>query len=174
MKKTFRRLTIMVFVTIFVGIAGQVSAFANKIVELPDGSKIPVPTSCAVCGMKIQDETDIHGALVFSSGKVVPFDSISELFRYSLSPDTFGFKPADLKKAFVVDHDSKKFVEAKDAVYVIGSDSQGMMGPEMHAFSNKSSAEKFVADAKDKKILVFSQVSLQDVGSKKKTLKMKH
>lgn len=174
MKKTFQRLAIVIFVTIFVGTVGLISAFADKAVELPDGSKIAIPTNCAICGMKIQDEADLHGALVFSDGKIVPFDSISELFRYLLSPETFGFTPKDLKKTFVLDHDSKKFIEAKDAVYVLGPDMAQMMGPQMEAFSNKEDAEKFIAGAKDKKVLAFSQVSLQDVASKKKMLKMKH
>ncbi len=49
-----------------------------------------------------------------------------------------------------------------------------MMGPEMSAFSKKEEAEKFASGAVDKKVLAFSEVSLQDVGPKKKVLKLKH
>ena len=173
MQNAFRKF-VLVTGMLLVMLSGPVYSNATQIIELPDGSKIQLPVSCPVCEMKIEANTGVLGALVFANGKVVAFDNISELFRYLLSPDTFGFTPKDLKKAFVLDHDSKKFIEAKDAAYVLGPDMAQMMGPQMEAFSNKTDAEKFIAGAKDEKVLAFSQVSLQDVGSKKKMLKMKH
>ncbi|MGC8657439.1 MAG: nitrous oxide reductase accessory protein NosL [Desulfomonilaceae bacterium] len=174
MKKLFNKLNVLALTLIFVGTFGASWAFAEKAVELPDGSKIPLPATCAICGMKSQDEAGIHGALVFSSGKVIPFDTTSELFKYWLSPETFGFKASDVKKAFVIDHESGKFVDAQKEVYVMGSKVHAVMGPEMYAFSNKAAAEKFIGDSKDKKLLAFSEVSLKDVTTKKKMLKMKH
>ncbi len=173
MQKTCRKFVLVIGVLV-VMLSAPVYSKATQNVELPDGSKIQLPVSCPVCEMRIEASTGVLGALVFANGKVVPFDNISELFRYLLSPDTFGFTPKDLKKAFVLDHDSKKFIEAKDGVYVLGPEMAQMMGREMEAFSNKAAAEKFMAGAKDKKVLAFPQVSLQDVGPKKKTLKMKH
>lgn len=173
MQKTCRRFVLVIGVLV-VMLSAPVYSNATQNVELPDGSKIQLPFSCPICEMKVEANKGVLGALVFANGKVVAFDNISELFRYLLSPDTFGFTPKDLKKAFVLDHDSKKFIEAKDAVYVIGPEMAHMMGREMEAFSNKAAAEKFIGGNNDKKILAFSEVSLKDVAPKKKMLKMKH
>ncbi|MCL5122910.1 MAG: nitrous oxide reductase accessory protein NosL [Deltaproteobacteria bacterium] len=173
MQKTCRRFVLVIGVLV-VMLSAPVYSNATQNVELPDGSKIQLPFSCPICEMKVEANIGVLGALVFANGKVVAFDNISELFRYLLSPDTFGFTPKDLKKAFVLDHDSKKFIEAKDAVYVIGPEMAHMMGREMEAFSNKAAAEKFIGGNNDKKILAFSEVSLKDVAPKKKMLKMKH
>ncbi|MFH0958834.1 MAG: nitrous oxide reductase accessory protein NosL [Pseudomonadota bacterium] len=146
---------------------------AAQDVALPDGSKVQLPVTCPVCEMKIESDSAVLGALVFADGKVVLFDNISEFFRYLLSPQTFGFDTNNIKKSFVVDHESKKFIDPKASFYVIGPETVPMMGPEMNAFSKKEEAEKF-AGAADKKVLAFSEVSLQDVGPKKKVLKLKH
>jgi len=154
------------------GTAGY--TYTAQSVETPDGSKIELPATCPVCEMKIASDSDLRAAIVFADGKVVPFDKISDFFRYLLAPDTFGFDPKNIKKTFVLEHESKKLIEPKDAVFVLGAETAPMMGPEMEAFLKKEDAEKFVSDAKDKKVLAFSQVSLQDVAPKKKMMKMKH
>jgi len=146
---------------------------AAQEVALPDGSKVQLPVICPVCEMKIESDSAVLGALVFADGKVVLFDNISEFFRYLLSPQTFGFDTNNIKKSFVVDHESKKFIDPKDSFYVIGPETVPMMGPEMNAFSKKAEAEKFASGAADKKVLAFSEVSLQDVGPRKKVLRLK-
>lgn len=169
---TLRSVSMIGFLFLMVGAASY--AYAAQSLETPDGSKIELPATCPVCEMKMASNSDVDAVIVFTDEKVVPFDKISDFFRYLLSPDTFGFDPKKVEKTFVLEHDSKKFIEPKDAVFVLGPETVPMMGPEMEAFSNKSDAEKFVSGAKDKKILAFSQVSLQDVGPKKKMMKMKH
>ena len=146
---------------------------ASQEIALPDGSRVQLPVICPVCEMKIESDSAVLGALVFADGKVVLFDNISEFFRYLLSPQTFGFDTNNIKKSFVVDHESKKFIDPKDSFYVIGPETVPMMGPEMNAFSKKEEAEKFASGAADKKVLAFSEVSLQDVGPRKKVLRLK-
>jgi len=167
-----RSVSVIGFLFLLVGT--EACSFAAQSVQTPDGSKIELPATCPVCEMKIASESDLNAAIVFADGKVVPFDKISDFFRYLLAPDTFGLEPKNIKKTFVLDHGSKKLIEPKDAVFVLGVETVPMMGPEMEAFSIKEDAEKFVSGAKDKKILAFSQVSLQDVAPKKKMMKMKH
>jgi nitrous oxide reductase accessory protein NosL len=167
-----RSVSLIGFLFLLVGAASYV--YAAKSFETPDGSKVELPATCPVCEMKIESDSDVRGAIVFTDGKVVPFDKVSDFFRYLFAPDTFGFDPKNIKKTFVLDHDSRKLIEPKDAVFVLGPETVPMMGPEMEAFSNRADAEKFASGAKDKKILAFSQVSLQDVSPKKKMLKMKH
>ena len=159
---------------LFLMVGAAYYAYAAQSLETPDGSKIELPATCPVCEMKMASDADVNAVIVFTDGKVVPFDKISDFFRYLLAPDTFGFDPKKVKKTFVLEHDSKKLIEPKNALFVLGPETVPMMGPEMEAFSNKADAEKFASGAKDKKILAFSQVSLQDVGPKKKMMKMKH
>ncbi len=159
--------------TIFL-VAGASSYLnAAQEVALPDGLKVELPVICPVCEMKIESDSAVLGALVFADGKVVLFDNISEFVRYLLSPQTFGFDPDKIKKSFVVEHESKKFIDPKDSFYVVGPATVPMMGPEMNAFSKKEEAEKFASGAADKKVLAFSEVSLQDVGPRKKVLRLK-
>lgn len=164
---------IVTMITLLLVVGASSYSNAAQDVTLPDGSKVQLPVICPVCEMKIESDSAVLGALVFADGKVVLFDNISEFFRYLLSPQTFGFDPNNIKKSFVVDQESKKFIDPKDAFYVIGPETVPMMGPEMNAFSKKEEAERFASGAADKKVLAFSQVSLQDVGPKKKILKLK-
>ncbi len=167
-----RSVSMIGFIFLLVAVAAY--SYAAQSLQTPDGSKIELPATCPVCEMKMASDSDVNAAIVFTDGKAVPFDKISDFFRYLLAPDTFGFDPKNIKKTFVLEHDSKKLIEPKDAVFVLGAETVPMMGPEMEAFSKKEDAEKFISGAKDKKILVFSQVSLQDVAPKKKMMKMKH
>jgi nitrous oxide reductase accessory protein NosL len=161
-------------ITMFL-LAGTASySNAAQEVALPDGSKVELPAICPICEMKIESDSGVLGALVFTEGKVVLFDNISEFFRYLLSPQTFGFDPNKIKKSFVVEHESKKFIDPKDSFYVIGPETVPMMGLEMNAFSKKEEAENFASGAADKKVLAFSEVSLQDVRPRKKVLRLKH
>ena len=172
MNKKVQRFVVTVMAMFLVAGASSYLNAAQD-VALPDGSKVQLPVTCPVCEMKIESDSAVLGALVFTDGKVVLFDNISEFFRYLLSPQTFGFDTNNIKKLFVVDHESKKFIDPKDSFYVIGPETVPMMGPEMNAFSKKEEAEKFLSGAADKKVLAFSEVSLQDVGPRKKVLRLK-
>jgi nitrous oxide reductase accessory protein NosL len=164
---------VVTMLTMFLVAGASSHLNAAQEVALPDGSKVQLPVICPVCEMKIESDSAVLGALVFADGKVVLFDNISEFFSYLLSPQTFGFDTNNIKKSFVVDHESKKFIDPKDSFYVIGPETVPMMGPEMNAFSKKEKAEKFASGAADKKVLAFSEVSLQDVGPRKKVLRLK-
>ncbi|MGC8605587.1 MAG: nitrous oxide reductase accessory protein NosL [Desulfomonilaceae bacterium] len=173
MQKAHRHfvLAVIFFIVALAG-AAYCSYPEHMTVKFPDGSVIELPATCPVCGMRIYSNSELVAAIVLSNGKVLAFDSIAEFFQYLLSPDTFGFKPQDLKNLFVMAEDSKKYINAKDAVYTIGQE-QGYirsLAPEMEAFSNQEAAAKFISGEKEAKIRAFSQVTLQDVVLKKKNL----
>ena len=172
MNKKVQRFVVTVMAMFLVAGASSYLNAAQE-VALPDGLKVELPVICPVCEMKIESDSAVLGALVFADGKVVLFDNISEFVRYLLSPQTFGFDPDKIKKSFVVEHESKKFIDPKDSFYVIGPETVPMMGREMNAFSKKEEAENFASGAADKKVLAFSEVSLQDVGPRKKVLRLK-
>ncbi|MFH1116833.1 MAG: nitrous oxide reductase accessory protein NosL [Pseudomonadota bacterium] len=144
-------------------------------VDLPDGSKLDPAAICPVCTMKVGAGKLGPAAVVFKDGKVVSLDGSGDLFRYLLSPSKYGFNPSDIKALFATDYGTKKFVDAKAAFYVLGSDLTGGMGPEAIAFSKQEDAEKFKAEHKAKRVAPFSMVTLNDLqAGKKKMLKMKH
>ncbi len=147
-------------------------ALAAQTVDLPDGSKLDLGTSCPVCNMKLEDSKLGPAAVVFKDGKVVGFDSAGDMFRYVLAPVKYSISTANIKDVFVTVHETKKFVDAKQAFFVVGSDVQGSMGPDIVAFSKKEDAEKFSAEHKGKRVAAYSEVTAADAKSPKKMLKM--
>jgi copper chaperone NosL len=150
-----------------------VSAIAAA-VDLPDGSKLDLSTACPVCNMKAETSSLGPAALVFNDGKVVGFDTAGDLFRYMLEPGKYSFDPKNVKNIFVTEFGTKKFIDAKTALFVVGSDLQGSMGPEVAAFAKKEDAEAFKTEHKGKNIVPHSQITQDELKSKKKMMKMQH
>jgi copper chaperone NosL len=147
---------------------------AAQTVDLPDGSKLDLSTSCPVCNMKLEDSKVGVAAVVFKDGKVVGFDSAGDMFRYVLAPVKYSIKTEDIKNMFVAEHGTKKLLDAKQAFFVIGSEVQAGMGAEVVPFSKKEDAEKFNSEKKGKRVAAYAEVSFDDVKSQKKMLKMEH
>lgn len=150
-----------------------VGSAAAQTVDLPDGSKFDLSAMCPVCNMKVGGGSLGPAAVVFRDGKVVGFDGPGDFFRYLLAPTERGFDPGNVKNLFVTDYGTKTFVDAKQAFYVLGSDIDESMGLEAVPFSKKEDAEKYSAEHKGKKVSSYSGVSLEDLKSPKKKLKLK-
>jgi copper chaperone NosL len=151
-----------------------VIAQAGETVDLPDGSKLDLAASiCPVCNMKAGGSPTGAGAVVLKDGTVVGFDGTSHALRYVLEPKAFKADTANIKGVYVTDYDTKKYIDAKGAFFVIGSDVMGSMGPEFIAFATKGAADKFSTAHKGKKVVAFGEVTLADVKPKKKMMKMK-
>lgn len=164
---------LLVAVALFVTALFAVNAAAAT-VGLPDGSKLDLSVPCPVCGMKPEESKLGPAAAVFKDGKVVGFDAPGDMFRYVLDPKKYGFEAGNVKDLFVTEHGTKNFIDAKKALYVVGSDVTGDMGPEVVPFSKKEDAEKFKSEHHGKNVASYVQITLEDVTSKKKMLKMKH
>ncbi len=124
--------------------------------------------------MKLETSSLGPAAIVFTDGKVVGFDTAGDLFRYMLAPDKHHFDSSKVKNVFVTEFGTKKFIDAKSAFFVVGSNIQGSMGPEVAAFAKKENAEQFMKEHQGTGIAAFAQVTADDVKSKKKMLKMQH
>jgi nitrous oxide reductase accessory protein NosL len=151
-----------------------VTAWSADTIDLPDGSKLDLSQSCPVCGMKLEKSSLGPAAAVFKDGKVVGFDTPGDLFRYLLSPEKYGFDPANIKNLYVTDYGTKKFIDAKNSFFVVGSDVTGEMGPEAVPFSTKEAAEKFKSEHHGRNTVSYAEVKADDLKSPKKMLKMKH
>jgi copper chaperone NosL len=161
----------MALALIIVASAPLISAAAQT-VDLPDGSKLDISTSCPVCNMKLEDSKVGVAAVVFKDGKVVGFDSAGDLFRYVLAPVKYSISTENIKNMFVTEHGTKKVMDAKQAFFVIGSEVQAGMGAEVIPFSKKEDAEKFSSENKGKRVAAYAEVTHDDVKSQKKMLKM--
>jgi len=144
-----------------------------EVVDLPDGSKLDKSAECPVCHMKADHGTPGPAAVVFKDGKVVGFDGAGDMFRYVLEPAKYGFDAANIKNVYVTDYTTKKFLDAKGALYVLDSDIQATMGPEVVPFSKKEDAEKFKTEHKGDKVVPYSEVTAGALKPKKKMMKMK-
>jgi copper chaperone NosL len=168
-----RNLLYIALALVFVASAPLVSVAAQT-VDLPDGSKLDLSTSCPVCNMKLEDSKAGVAAVVFKEGKVVGFDSAGDMFRYVLAPVKYSISTENIKNIFVTEHGTKKFMDAKQAFFVVGSEVQAGMGAEVVPFSKKEDAEKFNSENKGKRVAAYAEVTEDDVKSQKKMLKMEH
>ena len=171
MSRNFRTLMLpaLVFACI-VWVAGNTTA---AVVDLPDGSKLDTSTECPICHMGIEHGVPGPAAVVFKDGKVVGFDGAGDMFRYILEPAKYGFDAGNIKNVYVTDDTTKKFLDAKTALYVLDSDVQATMGSEVVPFSKKEDAEKFKTEHKGEKIVAYSEITPEALKPKKKMLKMK-
>ena len=171
MSPNFRTLLLPVLVfACIVWVAGNATA---KVIDLPDGSKLDTSTECPICHMSIEHGVPGPAAVVFKDGKVVGFDGAGDMFRYVLDPAKYGFEAGNIKHVYVTDYTTKKFLDAKEALYVLESDIQATMGSEVVPFSKKEDAEKFKTEHKGEKIVAYSEVTPEALKPKKKMLKMK-
>ncbi|MBI5572245.1 MAG: nitrous oxide reductase accessory protein NosL [Desulfomonile tiedjei] len=159
----------------FVGVLMLVPmiAWAADVVDLPNGSKLDLSQICPVCNMNLKGGELGPAAVVFDDGKVVGFDGPGDLFRYLLDPSKYGFDAAKIKEAYVTDHETKKFIDAKKAYFVTGTTLTGGMGSEVIPFGSKEAAEKFKTDHHGKSVAAYAGVKAEDVKSQKKMLKIK-
>jgi copper chaperone NosL len=152
--------------------AAPLISMAAQAVDLPDGSKLDLSTSCPVCNMKLEESKAGVAAVVFKDGKVVGFDSAGDMFRYVRAPVKYSISTGNIKKMFVTEHGTKKFMDAEQAFFVVGSEVQAGMGAEVVPFSKKEDAEKFNSEHKGKRVASYAEVTADDVKSQKKMLKM--
>lgn len=113
----------------------------------------PVPFDkhdrCHVCGMVISHyegpkaQVFIKGA----EGEAVKFCSGRDAFSFALQPENArrlkAFFIHDMAHANWAEPDDKFLIDATKAVFVVGSDAIGVMGPEPIAFSDAEKARVF-------------------------------
>lgn len=126
----------------------------------------PPPTStdrCAVCGMYVEKYPNWVCTIVLTDGSQVFFDGPKDLFKYLLNLEKYDKKPQDISEIFVTDYYRVQPIDARTAFFVIGSTVMGPMGPELVPFSKEKEAKTFVQDHSGEKILLFDEISREDV-----------
>jgi copper chaperone NosL len=127
---------------------------------------IPKPTAkdkCPVCGMFVAKYPDWTTVILFKDGSQLFFDGAKDMFKYLHDPKRYD--PArnarEIETVMVMEYYGLEWMDARKAVYVIGSDVYGPMGKECIPLEKDADAREFMNDHKGMKILRFSEVTAE-------------
>lgn len=101
--------------------------------------------------------------IVFADGAQVFFDGPKDLFRYLLDPEKFKVQDRAISGVFVTDYYRVRFIDAKTAFFVVGSDVMGPMGGELVPLEKRDDAETFALDHGGQEILAFDDVTMAKI-----------
>ena len=145
---------------------------AMVLVCLPLGAEVADPgpaararpdetSRCPVCGMLVAPHADWLAQIVFEDETALFFDGAKDLFRFLVDPQRYGGMPGPESGAalFVTSYYDRERIAARDALYVIGSDVRGPMGPELIPHPDLASAEEFLRDHQGAAIVRFGEVT---------------
>lgn len=134
-------------------------AEAGEVVVPPPGPNV----ICPVCGMFVAKYPEWVAAAVFKDGHAHYFDGAKDLFKFlhNLAKYDPGHGMGDIAILAVTDYYGVKTVDARSALFVVGSDVLGPMGHELVPLSSKADADEFMADHKGRRVVAFDQVNLE-------------
>ncbi|MDK9702260.1 MAG: nitrous oxide reductase accessory protein NosL [Sulfuritalea sp.] len=143
-----------------------VAALAQGAANPPKAVPKPVPKPgpkdlCPVCGMLVSKYPNWVATIVYKDGHAHHFDGAKDMFKFWFEPAKYaaGHKREDMAAIRVTDFYNLQAVDARKALYVIGSDVLGPMGHEFVPLVSKEDAADFLKDHKGKRILTFDQVT---------------
>jgi copper chaperone NosL len=118
-------------------------------------------TTCVLDGMLLKDYPGPKAQIHYVEGKPEFFCDLMELFTVTLLPEQKRAVAAmfvqDMGKTDW-DHPSANWIDAKTAIYVVGSKKTGSMGPTFGSFSSMQDAEAFVKK-EGGRIMRFEQIT---------------
>lgn len=141
---------------------------AEPLTEIDKGSR------CPVCGMFVAKYPNWLSQIILDNDTVLTFDGMKDLMVYYFHPEKYGDAGKDnLKEIWTKDYYSLKWLDARQAFFVIGSDVYGPMGHEFIPFASQEAATSFLTDHRGTKILTFTEINQQLVESMRHGMKMK-
>lgn len=125
---------------------------------------IPNNLSCGVCGMHPAKFVKWQTQIIFTDGVMVPFDGGKDMFKYILNMAKYEpeHTSADIAAIWVKGFDSGKWLNGREAVYVVGSKIMGPMGKELIPFKTDDSARKF-KQKNEGMIKHFPEIQIEDI-----------
>lgn len=118
-------------------------------------------TACALDGMILKDYAGPKAQMHYTEGQPDFFCDLTELFGQVLVPEhkraVAAIYVQDMGKT-EWEHPQGNWIDAKTAVYVVGSKKRGSMGPTFGSFSNVQDAEVF-AQKEGGKVFRFEQIT---------------
>ncbi|MCA1765254.1 MAG: nitrous oxide reductase accessory protein NosL [Desulfobulbaceae bacterium] len=131
---------------------------------------------CPVCGMFVAKYEAWITQIRVDESTLFSFDGVKDLMAFYQNPEKFnGPERSAFSEIWVKDYYSLKWLDGRQAFYVIGSDVHGPMGHELIPFASRSAAESFLADHDGRRILTFAEITVDIVerlraGSRMKTM----
>jgi len=112
---------------------------------------IPEPgpsDTCPVCGMHVAKYPEWTASVLFTDGTAAHFDGAKCMFRFVLAPQRYarGRAPGDIAAAVVKDYYDLARVDARSALYVVGSDVLGPMGHELVPLASRTAVDDYRRD----------------------------
>ncbi len=146
-------------------LASLLAACSNKPAETAAAVEITTGTSCSLDGMTLAEFPGPKGQIHYATGKPDFFCDTMELLSIYLQPEQkkriTGIFAQDMGKTDW-EKPQSNWIDARQALYVLGSKKMGSMGPTLASFSKLEDAEVF-AKKFGGKVLRFDQVTLEMV-----------
>ena len=162
---------ILSYLLIYLFLSFPVSVGADPLDNIKDDSR------CPVCGMFVAKYDVWITQIRYDEDTVFSFDGVKDMMAYYHSPASFGGRESkDIKEIWVKDYYSLKWVDARRAFFVVGSDVNGPMGHEFVPFAGKAAADAFLADHHGRQVMAFEDITAEEVeklrvGNKMKNMK---
>jgi nitrous oxide reductase accessory protein NosL len=117
--------------------------------------------TCPVCGMFVARYPDWIATVLYRDGHAHHFDGAKDLYKYLLDLPRWapGHRAEDIAAIGVTEYYGVTRIDAREAWYVIGSDTLGPMGHELVPVATRAEAEEFLKDHKGARILRHGEVT---------------
>jgi len=116
---------------------------------------------CPVCGMFVAKYPSWFASISFKAAPEVFFDGPKDMFTYYLNLKKYNPSQSatTIMAIHVKDYYSLKEIDARKALYVIGSAVHGPMGNELVPLEKAADAKAFMHDHNGKRLLRFDQIN---------------
>ena len=150
----------VMFITLM--LVSMVACDKNQPLEKPAAKTLTSDANGYYCLMTVVYHKGPKGQIILDDGKVLWFTSVRDTIAFTLSPE----EPKNIAAIYVNDMSdanwdnpgADNWIDAQQALYVIGSDREGGMGaPEAVPFSMKAKAELF-ASKQGGSVYVFNEI----------------
>jgi nitrous oxide reductase accessory protein NosL len=105
---------------------------------------------------------DWIATVLFKDGQADHFDGAKDLFKYLLDMPKYapGRKAEEIDCMAVTDYYATERIDARSALYVMGSDVLGPMGHELIPHPDRYDADEFMKDHRGKRLVTFEEVTM--------------
>jgi nitrous oxide reductase accessory protein NosL len=118
---------------------------------------------CPVCGMLVSKYPNWVAVITWKDGHAHFFDGAKDMFKFlnDLPKYAPSHRKEDIAGIYVTDFYNLERINARKALFVIGSDVLGPMGHELVPHASRADAEDFLKDHKGKRLLDFGSVTTE-------------
>ena len=154
--------------TVLAGAACCIASFVQAYVPARAADakiQLPMPgerDACPVCGMFPARYPDWIATVLYKDGHAHHFDGAKDMFKYLLDLPKYArnHSKEDISAIGVTDYYATQRIDARKALYIIGSDVLGPMGHDLIPHPDKYDAGEFMKDHKGKRLLTFNEITM--------------